>query len=280
MGKINLKDTQYNIFKFNLLTSLLSVLNHHEEDDTEFIIARYFITHLPKIKKISIYKVAEECFVSRSSIQRFIKSIGYESYTQLKESADEVVTHEMGFTNYTDHAEYQEFLSSSLNEMISDVIRATKSRKYQQLLDAFMKADNIVILTAEDSSHACKVFQQQALTISKLIRIITSASNTLSVLEDMQPDDLLIVCSVTGNFALAINDQIRDISATKHLITMNTTAEFEGVYDLIYYMSSLYRFNFRNIESNRNVYNNYGLNLFFDLFYHDCYMRRRRENWR
>ena len=25
--------------------------------------------------------------------------------------------------------------------------------------------------------------------------------------------------------------------------------------------------------SNRNVYNYYGLNLFFDLFYHDCYLK-------
>ena len=102
---------------------------------------------------------------------------------------------------------------------------------------------------------------------------MATASNTLSVLESMKPQDLLIVCSVTGNFALAVNDQIKEIDATKCLVTMNTTAQFEGVYNLIYYMSSLYRFNTHDIVSNRNVYNYYGLNLFFDLFYHDCFLQ-------
>ncbi len=277
MGQINLKNTEHNIFKFNLLSSLLFLLNNNDKDDTDFIIAWYLITHLKKIKDISIYKIAEECYVSRSSTQRFIKNIGYESYTQLKENADEIVTHELGFIDYTDHAEYRQYLSDSITGMISDVIKATQSRRYQELIDMFMNSENIVILTAEDSSHACKVFQQQALTVKKLVRIVTSASNTLSILESMQPDDLLIVCSVTGNFALAINSQIREINARKCLVTMNTTSQFEGAYDLIYYMSSIYRLNANNFVSNRNVYNYYGLNLFFDLFYHDCYLKFNKQ---
>ena len=87
----------YGIVRFNLLTSLLSHLNRNDENDTDFVIARYFLTHLRQLKDISIYKIAEECFVSRSSIQRFIKNIGYDSYTQLKGSLDEVITHEDSF---------------------------------------------------------------------------------------------------------------------------------------------------------------------------------------
>ena len=55
MGDINLNKTEHNIFKFNLLSSLLFVLNHNDKDDTDFIIAWYLITHLRKIKDISIY---------------------------------------------------------------------------------------------------------------------------------------------------------------------------------------------------------------------------------
>ena len=144
MEDINLNKTEHNIFKFNLLSSLLFVLNHNDKDDTDFIIAWYLITHLRKIKDISIYKIAEECYVSRSSIQRFIKNIGYESYTQLKENADEVVAHEFGFIDYTDHAEYQQYLAKSITDMINDVIRATKSKRYQSLIDTFMNSENIV----------------------------------------------------------------------------------------------------------------------------------------
>ena len=51
MGEINLKNTEHNIFKFNLLSSLLYVLNHNDREDTDFIIAWYLITHLKKIKE-------------------------------------------------------------------------------------------------------------------------------------------------------------------------------------------------------------------------------------
>ena len=90
------KDNDYSIIRFNLLTSLLSILNKNDENDTDFIIARYFLDHLDEIKNTSIYTVAEECFLSRSSVQRFIKNIGYESYTQLKKGLDEVLSHENG----------------------------------------------------------------------------------------------------------------------------------------------------------------------------------------
>ena len=59
---------------FNLLSSLLSILNTNDELDTDFVIAKYFLNNLNHLKDISIYKVADECFVSRSSVQRFIKN--------------------------------------------------------------------------------------------------------------------------------------------------------------------------------------------------------------
>ena len=87
----------YSIVRFNLLTSLLSLLNRNDENDTDFVIARYFLNHLRELKDTSIYKIADECYVSRSSVQRFIKNIGYDSFTSMKASIDEIIAHEDGF---------------------------------------------------------------------------------------------------------------------------------------------------------------------------------------
>lgn len=263
----------YGIVRFNLLTSLLSHLNRNDENDTDFVIARYFLTHLRQLKDISIYKIAEECFVSRSSIQRFIKNIGYDSYTQLKASLDEVITHEDSFKDYTDHVNYHNYILESLNAMGKDIEKASRSPSFKKLLSIFESSDQVVILTAEDSSHACKLFQQQILATGKLIRIITSANNNTDLLTTLKPNDLLLVCSVTGNYALAINEQIEPIKARKVLITLNRTVAFEGVYSFIYYLGQDDRINTHQIVTDRNVYNNYGLTFFFDLFYHECYVR-------
>ncbi|MBQ6126570.1 MAG: MurR/RpiR family transcriptional regulator [Erysipelotrichaceae bacterium] len=270
-------NSELTIRTFNLLTSLLSILNQNNENDTDFVIARYFLNHLNEIKNTSIYTVAEECFLSRSSVQRFIKNIGFESYTQLKKGLDEVLNHENGFISYTDHAEYQNYLSGSISEMLKDIKEASSSKDFYCLAELFTKADRIIILTAEDSSSACRLFQQQILTTGKLIRIFTSASSNLSLLNSLNEKDLLIVCSVTGNFALAIDRQLQDIKARKCLITVNKTTFFQNTYSFIYYFSKL-NISSRNIFSSRNVYNNYGLTFFFDLFFHECFLRYQKEN--
>ena len=262
---------QYNIFRFNLLTSLLAILNKNDESDTDFIIAKYFLNNLEKIKNTSIYDIADECFVSRSSLQRFIKNIGYDSFTQIKNNIEEVINHEDAFIDYTDHSDYADTIATKIDEMMKDIINSTNHDSYKKLLKYFNNYKNVVILTAEDSSHACKLFQQQSLALNKLIRVVTSANHNIDYLDTLTLDDLLLVCSVTGNFALAINDQLKDNKAKKCLITLNKTTLFENTYSLIHYIGDNMDISTRNIARSKNVYTSYGLTFFFDLFYHDCY---------
>lgn len=58
----------FSLSYFNLMTSLLAVLNSNEDDDTNLVLARYLLEHFHELKNLSIYDVAEECYVSRSSI--------------------------------------------------------------------------------------------------------------------------------------------------------------------------------------------------------------------
>lgn len=259
----------YSISRFNLLTSLLSILNTNDENDTNFVIAKYFLTHLDDIANMSIYDLADNCFVSRSSVQRFIKSIGYDSYTQIKQNLKEVIIHETAFLDYTDHSKYSTYIAAEINNMVNDIVESAKSDSFKELYKLFSSAKNIVILTAEDSSFSCRTFQQQILATGKLIRIISSACNSLSLLDTLDKDDLLMVCSITGNFAIAINSQIKDIKAKKCLITINKTSIFEDNYDFIYYIGNNLHVSSRNISQSKNVYTNYGLSFFFDLFFHE-----------
>ena len=262
---------------FNLLSSLLSILNTNDELDTDFVIAKYFLNNLNHLKDTSIYKVADDCFVSRSSVQRFIKNIGYDSYTQLKKGIDVVISHESSFINYTDHASYREYLAQSINEMCQDIRETASLSGFNKLIDMFMKAKNVVIITAEDSSFPCKIFQQQLISIGKLIRITTNATTNKDLLRSLDENDLIIVSSITGNFAIAIDDEIRDLAAKKCLITLNRSGTFENTYQFIYYIGNKVQFSIFEHASIRNVYNNYGLSLFLDFFYHECFMRYNKQ---
>lgn len=262
---------------FNLLSSLLSILNTNDESDTDFVIAKYLLNNLNDLKNISIYKVAEDCFVSRSSVQRFIKNIGYDSYTQLKASLDNVISHESAFIDYTDHAYYSEHLMESVQAMSKDICENSAKQGFKKFIDYFMEADNIVLLTAEDSSYPCKIFQQELVSIGKIVRIITNANTNKQILESLNKNDLLLVSSITGNFALAIDSEVQNIKAKKILVTLNRSAIFENSYSYIYYIGNSVKLNSRSLVAVRNVYNNYGLSLFLDLVYHECYLRRNKH---
>lgn len=262
---------------FNLLSSLLSILNTNDELDTDFVIAKYFLNNLNHLKDISIYKVADECFVSRSSVQRFIKNIGYESYTQLKKGIDVVISHESSFISYTDHSSYREYLTDSISKMCQDISETCSMKGFSRLVDMFMDARNVVLVTAEDSSFPCKIFQQQLISIGKLIRITTNATTNRQLLESLDENDLIVVSSITGNFAIAIDEEIRKLPARKCLITLNRSGAFENTYQFIYYIGNKIQYSIFEHASIRNVYNNYELSLFLDFFYHECFMRYNRQ---
>lgn len=269
-------NNEYSIIRFNLLTTLLSILNKNNEDDTSFVIAKYILNNLKDMENRSIYKVAEDCYLSRSSVQRFIKEIGYDNYTQMKQSIAEVIQHEEALLDYTDHTDYSNYILDSIRSMTDDIAETAKKNGFKNLLNRFIQAKSVVLLAAEDSSHACKLLQQQLLATGKLIRIVTSAGTNLALLDSLDRDDLLIVCSISGNFALAIDDQLKDIQATKCLITLNRTTAFIGHYSIIYYIGEKIKPSSHSIRMFKNVYTSYGLNFFFDLFYHayfrSCYV--------
>ena len=122
------------IVRFNLLTSLLSILNTNDENDTDFIIARYLLENMETIKDTSIYTIADECFVSRSSIQRFVKNIGYDSFKQMKMYIDDILEHEKSFIMYTDHSNYRDYIGNSIKNVLDDVINASKTISFKKLV--------------------------------------------------------------------------------------------------------------------------------------------------
>lgn len=131
-------NSKHSIVRFNLLTSLLSILNHENEKSTSFLLAKYFLDNFHRLKTLSIYKVSAECFVSRSSIQRFVKQIGYDRFTSLKNSVRKIAIHQESFILYTDHADFENYMTTGINEMTADISHIFKQSKIHRLIEKFI----------------------------------------------------------------------------------------------------------------------------------------------
>lgn len=78
------EEVRSSIRHFNLMSSLLSVLNTTEYDATNSVLARYFLEHFDQLDQLNVYDVADACYTSRSGIRRFCQSIGLDNFSDLK----------------------------------------------------------------------------------------------------------------------------------------------------------------------------------------------------
>lgn len=74
----------HTIKTFSLTSTLLDIINSNEDGKTDVVLAKYLIDHIYELQEKSVYDIADETFTSRSSVQRFFKRIGFDSYSKVK----------------------------------------------------------------------------------------------------------------------------------------------------------------------------------------------------
>jgi DNA-binding MurR/RpiR family transcriptional regulator len=72
-----------------LVDRLLDEIGSPDPDAANAVIARYFARHLQDIHDVNIHVMAKECSVSPASISRFVQRLGYDSFIEMKEAAEE-----------------------------------------------------------------------------------------------------------------------------------------------------------------------------------------------
>ncbi|MGN0293211.1 MAG: MurR/RpiR family transcriptional regulator [Lachnospiraceae bacterium] len=70
-----------------LYNRLLIILNEESQESTYYHIAVVMLEHIEELMEIPINKLAELCDVSKSTISKFIRFIGYDDYAEFRYSA-------------------------------------------------------------------------------------------------------------------------------------------------------------------------------------------------
>lgn len=70
-----------------LFNRLLIILNEEAQDSTYYHIALVMLNHMEELDDLSINKLAELCAVSKSTISKFIRFLGYEDFADFRYAA-------------------------------------------------------------------------------------------------------------------------------------------------------------------------------------------------
>lgn len=259
----------YSARRFNLLTALLEVLNHTAHDDTDAIIARYLLEHYDGIEQINIYDMASECYVSRASIQRFARGVGFESFTDLKRSHDAVSGHLDAVLGYATQDDFASSIIGQIDQMMKDIAQAASPEALGRITKLLHDAVTVWLLNAATSHAGSRQFQEQVFLAGRLVHVASDTTGIEEALSSATNRDLIMTVSTTGIFALAISASMEGVPAHKLLLTMNEADEVIAPYDSVYLIGHR-RLSNPTIPDRgiRDVYTHYGMPFFLDLLAH------------
>lgn len=261
-----------NINRLSLLNSLFSVINENNQDDSNYILAHYFLEHYSNLSELNIYEVAADCFVSRSSVRRFCKSIGYENFLDLKEAFSQ---YDDQYSRYMIHANrdnYRENLTREINEMIKELDQRMNTDEMVKIAERIHDHRHVIFLTSDTSTSIIRQFQQSMIFHGKIIRLISDAYTDRTLMNILDKRDMIFTISATGMFAKVSKNYVSKCDAYKVLITTNRDKVFSEWYDKVYHLSAKDRSN-----EGRGVYSTYGMTYMFDIIY-SAYVRRYGKN--
>ncbi|MCF0111425.1 MAG: MurR/RpiR family transcriptional regulator [Erysipelotrichaceae bacterium] len=248
-----------NINEFGLVNSLTDIINNEEEDSTNVVLAKYVLNRINSLKELNIFDMAEECFVTRASVRRFCQNLGFENFREMKNCSQQ----HYSFYKQSPYVEnYEEYLVDLIQEMLTDCTKCYNNEEYK--LAALMKeAGNVIFLISDIYSSRCIEFQRLMIMNGKMVRVIRHGFSGNKLLTNLSDNDLVVVVSVSGGFALEIKDVIEENPCKKALITTIDDKKILSLYDYIFKVSR------KPVLPYKSIFHTYAIEYYLDLVYND-----------
>lgn len=245
----------------SLLTSLFAIINENNQEDSFFILANYFLDNYSKLAELNIYEVADECYVSRSSVRRFCQFIGYDNFKNLKDIAGHFNEEYEYYLIPYDIPDYRENLKFQIDNMFKEMDQWLDSKKIGEMVDLIHASRHVVFLASDTMTSRLKDFQRSLLLYGKKIRLISDMFMDSKLMNVLDERDCLITISPSGEFAYAARNFVKESQANKILITVSRNTSFSKYYDNIYYLCG------QDYTRKSSVYAKYGIDCLMDLVF-------------
>lgn len=250
------------INRMSLLNSLFSMVNEGCEEDSSYVLAHYFLEHYSRLSSLNIYDVAADCFVSRSSVRRFCRLLGYDNFLDLKMDFDEYDSTYGRFIGHADRENYRECLTKEIDGMIRELDERMNNEEMERIVDRLHDSRYVVFLASDTSASLIKRFQQSMIYCGKIVYLVSNDYDNHTLVSRLNQRDYLVTVSASGIFASAAFDYLSGCGAYKALITVNRDPVFAAHYDRVYHLSAK-----DHSKEAFSVYGTYGISYMLDIIF-------------
>lgn len=203
----------------NLITSLLLFINNPEVCDTDYQIAYCLLSHCHEISTMTVQELAEKSYVSVSTINRFLKTYGFNRYAIFKEAFNQHVHVRMMQMETRLKEKKQDQVNAVMKHFLNEEAyeQVVDQKKIDQLCEC-MKASNRIVLMGSDEMVAQSLrFQGDMIVMGHHV-----VKNSIYPRNMFIPksDDCVIILSMSGRIFDLSNHLLENISVNQPTIWM------------------------------------------------------------
>lgn len=227
-----------------LITKLQYLINQSPNDsNTDTVIARYLLHHLYK-DDFSLSTIADEGHISKASITRFSKNLGYAGFHDLKKDYDltKIERKEMQIdliaTKNTQQAKKQNEIEKEFESVINDLndYRINlNTEMIDQLCEFIYKADKVHLYATLVPGNLAEILQHMLLSAGKFVEYYPQATSQLEASKNLKENDLAVFISLEGSYVMQkdLTLTITGSGAKSVLITQNPEMKLASIFDEI-----------------------------------------------
>ncbi|API88776.1 RpiR family transcriptional regulator [Marinilactibacillus sp. 15R] len=189
-----------------LIHRLITILNTEDPDSTNYHIALTLVLHYTKISRSSIKEIADLCSVSKSTISKFARTIGFDDYYHLKESAPFIenrfhfnfnyLTNILGTIDSEGLAPYFDAITKDINYFKENLDLET----IDQLAKDLVSYDQVYAFGLLFSETAAVDLQYKLAYLQKFIVTRQEDTEQERIIETARDDKLIIIFSNSGEY--------------------------------------------------------------------------------
>lgn len=209
----------------------------HLLSGTEKTILNYVMRNMHLVKDMSIRALSRECYVSTTSLYRFVKKLGFEGYSDFVEAirATEARSREIIIPSIVRDEQY----STSYLKNVIEAVRVITDEKMERFDRIMSRHPKIFILGQGLSIEVADYFYHLLVTIGYDVEVPRSDYELKSVCSRIKKEDVLLVLSYSGDNRAVIS-QLESVFAvatpTVISITRADNNTIQNMSDLNFYV--------------------------------------------
>lgn len=269
----------------DLIHQLQAIVDSSADSDSNRTIARYMLLHLMTLDSLSVQSIASACYASIATVSRFVRSLGFEGFAQLKQAAvhyrhsiDSSARDYLKELSYDgrDGRETVVQYTAAIASAMEDFAASVSLEQLDRVAAAIHDAKGVAIYGFFQPGLLAKQLQFLFLSIGRYTESYDLVEDHEERARTMEEGDLALFLSVDGNYVFgqgnAVLRLLRERGVKLVLMTQNPSPELHRQFDEVVLLG--------NRDSTRSGY--YKLQLATELLfsrYMQLYRSEGPEQW-